>query len=598
MVTPAEPLPLDLADQTVRDAAVRAMQHSLTVTDPTLPDNPLVYVNPAFERMTGYAAADVVGRNCRFLQGPDTDPVAVARVRAGLAAAEPVTEVLLNYRKDGTPFWNELAISPVYDAAGGLTHYVGVQTDVTVQIAAQAERDAAYRREREARADAESAQVRLALLATASAQFDASLDVDAIVDRLLRILVAQIGDWAITDIVNRDGSVRRRRGAHRDDARMPEVAALCRRADLSAPLRAALNSDEPVALRAAGPALVTSNPALARTAAQLGVGSALVVPLRSRHRAVGVLTLLSGVPDGFGPAEVALVVELGRRAGIAMDNAQTFTERDHVARVLQQSLLPPTLPDVPGVSVATRYRPAGEGMEVGGDFYDLFVTSGGFGLVIGDVCGRGPDAAAITGLARHTVRAAGIGRRGPREVLELLNRALLADDLGDRFLTAAYAHLAPRDSGVDVVVSVGGHPPLLRVTPGGDISALGTPGSLIGAFPEVDLVEDRAHLAPGDVLVLITDGVLEASGPTGLFGEVRLTATIRAAAAQGAEQVADAILGAVLDHTGGELNDDLAIVVVSVDVTPEEPVPPRRPRTAAQRPPRRAPAGRAPAGAP
>ena len=161
--------PLDPGeDAEIRDRAVVAAGLSFTISDPRLPDNPLVFVNPAFERTTGYLGADVVGRNCRFLQGPDTDPAAVQRVRDAMAGEQFATITLLNYRKDGSAFWNELSLSPVYDAEGSLTHLVGIQADVTARVAVEQERERHLVAERTARAAAERAQLRLALLAEAT----------------------------------------------------------------------------------------------------------------------------------------------------------------------------------------------------------------------------------------------------------------------------------------------------------------------------------------------------------------------------------------------------------------------------------------------
>jgi PAS domain S-box-containing protein len=145
------PVPASLTDR-----AVLATERCLTISDPNLDDNPLIYVNPAFERVTGYAGADILGRNCRILQGPGTDQAEVIRLRKAIAASESCTTVLLNYRADGTAFWNEVSVSPILDRAGAVTHFVGVQNDVTARVAAEREREAAFATERETRALLES----------------------------------------------------------------------------------------------------------------------------------------------------------------------------------------------------------------------------------------------------------------------------------------------------------------------------------------------------------------------------------------------------------------------------------------------------------
>ena len=560
---PADELRLALPSDPAA-VALASMGHSVSVTDPRQPDNPLVYVNAAFEHMTGYSAGEVVGRNCRFLQGSDTDPEAVAEIRRGLAAQQAATVTLLNYRKDGTPFWNEVAITPVPDELGELAYFVGVQTDVTPRVVAEAERDESLRREQQARADSELAQVRLAFLATASAHFDASLDVDALLDRLCRMTVSHLADTVAVDIARADGSLRRVRVLAREQGH-DAAAEIVRRGGVPDAVASVVTTGEPLLAGTGGAAIATADPAAKDALAELGSASAMVVPLRARRRIVGTLTLLARQPDRYREHDLTLALEVGRRAGIAMDHAQTFAERDHVARVLQQSLLPPSLPEIPGVSVATRYNPAGGGMEVGGDFYDLFDTGRGYGLVIGDVCGRGPDAAALTGLARWTLRAAAMREHRPSGVLQLLHEALLREANEERFVTAAYAHLTLTPRGLNMDVAVGGHPSPLVVSRAGEIRTVGHPGSLLGAIDHLELADDSVQLGPGDSVVLVTDGVLEAAGPTGLFGDIRLSAVVRQTAALGADETAEAVLTAVLDHTGGRVADDMAIVVLTVD---------------------------------
>jgi serine phosphatase RsbU (regulator of sigma subunit) len=161
--------------------------------------------------------------------------------------------------------------------------------------------------------------------------------------------------------------------------------------------------------------------------------------------ALAPLTLVSTTPGRvFGEKDLHLAEELARRAATRIDNAGLYHERDHIAWTLQQSLLPPALPDIPGFEVAALYRPAGEGYEVGGDFYDVFETADrAWALVVGDVCGKGPEAAAITGLARHTIRAIAMHDRRPCKVLRSLNEALLGEAWTDRFCTVCYVRLRP-----------------------------------------------------------------------------------------------------------------------------------------------------------
>ena len=173
----------------LRDRAILATDIAFTITDPFQPDNPLLWVNPAFTRVTGYTFDECVGHNCRFLQGPGTDAGQVQHLQQEIAALRPVMVTILNYRKDGTAFWNEIAVNPVFDTDGDLVSFVGVQSDVTERVRAQDERERGFAAERAARRDAEASRLRLGLLAEATTQLAATLDVDETLERLADLIV-------------------------------------------------------------------------------------------------------------------------------------------------------------------------------------------------------------------------------------------------------------------------------------------------------------------------------------------------------------------------------------------------------------------------
>src|SRR5207248_578822 len=181
---------------------------------------------------------------------------------------------------------------------------------------------------------------------------------------------------------------------------------------------------------------------LAELLRPLGITSWMCVPIRARDRIYGAISFISTDSNRrYGQEDLQQASDLGRRASTAIDNARLYEERSHIARTLQHSLLPPQLPDIPGIEIAARFRPTGEGNEVGGDFYDLFERAeGDWAVVIGDVCGRGADATALTGLARHTIRAGAMQERDPSTVLQMLNDAILLQDTG-RFCTVCYARV-------------------------------------------------------------------------------------------------------------------------------------------------------------
>jgi serine phosphatase RsbU (regulator of sigma subunit) len=246
-----------------------------------------------------------------------------------------------------------------------------------------------------------------------------------------------------------------------------------------------------------------------------------------------------------------------------VQNARLYAERTHIAQTLQRSLLPPLLPDIPGVEVAARFRPAGEGYEVGGDFYDVFNTGDGWGVVIGDVCGKGPEAAALTGLARHTVRAAAMQEHDPSRVLTLLSEAIRREHSDSQFCTAAYGRLELHSVGAALTLASGGHPLPLMMTDDGDVEQVGISGALLGSFADVELTTQRLELSPGSALVLYTDGVIEAGEPRGAFGLEGLISVIRSSAGLSANEIAQRIDTAVVG-LGEEPPDDVAVVVLRV----------------------------------
>lgn len=195
------------------------------------------------------------------------------------------------------------------------------------------------------------------------------------------------------------------------------------------------------------------------TASAVG-GETVVLPLVARNRVIGMLTLGKPTDEHFRQEILELAEDLSRRAALALDNARLYSERTAISQALQRSLLPPELPEIDGVEVEVIYRAAGEGNEVGGDFYDVFpISDGAYGFAIGDVCGTGPNAAAVTGLARHALRLlAREGLSGPA-VLERLNSAILDEGARSRFLTLLYGEMRPQEDGsAELKVVCAGHP--------------------------------------------------------------------------------------------------------------------------------------------
>lgn len=283
------------------------------------------------------------------------------------------------------------------------------------------------------------------------------------------------------------------------------------------------------------------------------------ITLVARGRRIGRLAFGTAPGRALRSADVDTARALADRAALALDNARLYHQRDHVAATLQEELLPPALPDVPGLDVAARYRAAGEGNAVGGDFYDLFASGDGWQVVIGDVVGTGPSAAAVTGLARSTLRAAAAYEGAPSQLLRLLNAVLLSEREGRLQASVACVRIEPADTGLDLTVCAAGHPLPLLVRTDGTVHEVGRYGALLGVDDELVVFNVPARLQPGELLVLYTDGVTDnRRAPGDVFGEAELHALLRTVGGA----APDAVLAAVAAAVGDDLGDDVAIVVL------------------------------------
>ncbi|QXC61511.1 SpoIIE family protein phosphatase [Aquihabitans sp. G128] len=444
---------------------------------------------------------------------------------------------------------------------------VGVIADITDRQRAEESREALLVAEQHARE-------RLTLLAEATARFSGSLDPDVIVATLPEFCVPRLADVCMVDLFDEVEQLREVAADAVDPERLADVRALRRkRAELGgvggvwSERRVAGRAEsvfEPVMTDEQFQAAASDEDHLALFR-RFHARSSMVVPLVARDRVIGVLTLIITEPGRqYEPDHLTLVEELAGRAALALDNGRLFASRNRVARSLQAALLPPALPRIDGLGLAARYRVAEADIEIGGDFYDVIEVGGGaWGVVVGDVCGRGPDAAALTGLMRHSVRTAVVREAAPSRVLAQTNDAVL-DQIDDaRFCTAAYLRLEPEGPGrpVRVVASSAGHPRPVVLRADGRAELVDCSGLLLGVVPSPSLVDVEVTLEPGDSVVLYTDGVTEARRGKELFGEKRLLAAIRSLAGQDAEGIAAGLDDAVSDYQD-DANDDIAIVVV------------------------------------
>jgi serine phosphatase RsbU (regulator of sigma subunit)/anti-sigma regulatory factor (Ser/Thr protein kinase) len=297
--------------------------------------------------------------------------------------------------------------------------------------------------------------------------------------------------------------------------------------------------------------------------------SACAVPLLVQGRPLGALRFSFSEPRLFDEDERRFVLTLASQTAQALDRAQLQQSRLEVSTRLQKSLLPRLLPAIPGVEAAAVYHPFGEGIEVGGDFYDLWPTvDDAFCFVIGDVVGTGPEAAGVAALVRYSLRALTLEGGEVTTTLRRLNDVVFSamDDStgGEVFCTAVLGTVMPRRDGVEVVLAGGGHPfPLIRRTDG-HIDEVTLGGSLLGAIPTIETSAVRLELVPGEMLALYTDGLMEARSRKGeFFGEDGISRVLAEPHPSAASAVS-ALEGAVLAHVGGQLDDDLAALVLRV----------------------------------
>ncbi len=547
----------ELGDDLHARAAI-ASDLSFTISDPRQPDDPLIWVNPAFERVTGYSAQDVLGTNCRFLQGPQTDRAVVARIRAALDTGSTIADTVLNYRKDGTPFWNQVVISPVLDEDGVVTHHVGIQADVTERVTAQLAREAALDEVR-------VASSRLQLLAEVSQGLAQHLDYTEAVQTLAELTVPRLATWGFVAVTNDRGRFDRLHIVSRDPEHAADAAAL-EHEDISwltrsPSVKAALRSDAtfvaapfPVDL-ASLPGRTT--PHQLELLRRLGLGTAMVVPLRARDRVLGVLTLVDAAPDGFTQEQVITAAHIGHRAGLGLDNVRLYQREQDAALTLQRSLLP-ELPDIPGLDVAAAYVPAVHRSQVGGDWFDVLpLPDGAVGLAVGDVVGHDLRAAASMGQLRSVLRSYAWSGEDAGSVVARLDELVQGLGMAD-VATCVYLRI----EGSTLRYSRAGHPPPFIRSADGTVTALdGALTTPVGvASPTTGHVEAVVDLPPGATLVVYTDGLVERRERPLRAGIEQLRQTL-AALPEGmdARQTCDHLVEML---TGGVQEDDVCVLVI------------------------------------
>jgi PAS domain S-box-containing protein len=408
-------------------------------------------------------------------------------------------------------------------------------------------------------------------LSQASAVLVRTLEPEATLQEVVVLALGVLGDSVGAYLFDTEGGIHEVAVAHRD-ARTAEVHELIRTRygyDESAAEGVArvLRTGESVVYAAVEPELLAT---IAKDDAHLALlqelpnRAAMIVPVIGRGEVLGVLTFFSARSiDIFDAATVSLAEELGQRVGTAVVNARLFERERSIAATLQSSLLPRELPTPGWVDLAARFQAGGEGLEVGGDCYDAFpLPDGALALLVGDVCGKGAEAAARTAQLRYTTRALSTADRDPATVLDLVDESVGPDEAHrERHCTAVYAHLEQTDGGVRCTVSSAGHPLPIVLRADGDVHELPCGGTLLFVLEDRSHRSESATLESGDALVLYTDGVTEARGEDGWFGSEQLHAVLRRHAGAGAQELADAVADAALAFSGGRAADDIAVLV-------------------------------------
>jgi serine phosphatase RsbU (regulator of sigma subunit) len=294
----------------------------------------------------------------------------------------------------------------------------------------------------------------------------------------------------------------------------------------------------------------------------------VIVPMTgASEAAIGAITLASSESiRQLSSADLDLAVRLGRRTGTAVENARFYTERTRIADTLQRALRPESIPEVPGVEIQALYSAAGELNEVGGDFYDVFqYDAERWMLVIGDVCGKGPRAAGVTALARHSLRAAAISGQSPAGMLSTLHQALLRQPPGADLCTVCLIMLLPGQDGAHLTIALAGHPPPLLIRGIKDVEQVGAIGTVLGVVDPLSIEESEIALRASETLLLYTDGVIEAGKPDRLLGEQGLLELCAAAPNLSLTGFLERIEDAALERSEGQLHDDVALLALRID---------------------------------
>ncbi|MEA2719443.1 MAG: hypothetical protein QOJ39_1307 [Candidatus Eremiobacteraeota bacterium] len=516
-------------------ATLEAIPQIVWTADPTgRPD----WFNARWYAYTGTTAeASLAGG---YLQAVHRDDVAATRAAYAQAIASS-GRLNAEYRlraADGSYRWHLGTAHPLHAESGEITCWIGVSTDVDARRRA---------------ADG------MAFVADASEALGNAPDLDAALHTLAKHCVPVLADWCSVYLV-RDGALTPHTIHHRDPVKRAFVWDMMRRYPPRPQDSAVLRTGEPLYIPVVKPDDLLESAVDDRHRAdieRLDVGSIVAVPLAARGNALGIMQLMREQRrDAFSPGDRDLAVVLAQRAAVVLDNARIAERERRIARTFQEAALPLALPEVDGLRLDVLYVPSERDVGIGGDWYDSFELRGGKLVVsIGDVAGKGVDAAVLMSSLRQAIRVAAYQGLDPAAILAATDEAL-ANERPDRIATAFVGIL---DTATwTLAYASAGHPPALLRAPGGSLLALSTGGPPLGLRAPSDAVRTAGPIAPGSLLLLHTDGLTEATQDI-VEGERLLTGVLAGDAVARAANPARFVRDAVLRETA---RDDVAILVV------------------------------------
>jgi PAS domain S-box-containing protein len=502
-------------------AALSNLAEAVTVQDE---DHKLLYANDAAAEVLGYASAEVLLATPREELVADSeyfnedgspltpDQYPSTRLLAGEHPG-PMTMRIVK-RSTGEERWRVVKSRAVHDSRGRPRLVVSVIEDIT---------------------ERKRSELAQRLLSRTGAVLASSVDYEQTLREVAGLAVPEVADWCGVSMPDRQGVIRQVAVVHSDPAKVEFARDYGRRY----PSHVNDEGGSAQVLRDGQAQLIpeipdemleeaVDDPEQLELIRGLGMRSAVTAPIvAASGPPMGVISFVNAESGRvFTEADLELLVEIGRRAGIAIENARLYEERSTIARTLQRALLPPALPKIPGYALATLYRPAGRENWVGGDFYDAYAVNGGWMVVVGDVAGRGAPAASLTAFARHVLRTAAQLHDDPLDAVAFLNRQLY-ERAGPALCTLCCVLLSERGAGSEATVVCAGHPLPLAVRENGSPEPVGRWGTMLGAWTAAEFPRTTTTLGPGELLVLYTDGVTDAVGEHGRYGEERLQATLR-----------------------------------------------------------------------